>query len=133
MRNNLVRDLRYALRQLRRSPGFAAIAMLTLALGIGANALVFSGIRSLVLERLPIANPERVFFLEKPGSAGGGTASYPVYRDLRDRNTTFSGLIACRLNDIGLQVGGAGGPASRVWLYEASGDYFSTLGIQPYL
>jgi len=131
--NNLVRDIRYALRQLRRSPGFAAIAILTLALGIGANAVVFSGISSLLFERLPIANPERVFFLEKPGGQGGANASYPVYRDLRDRNTTFSGLIACRLNDIGLQVGGARGPASRVWLYEASGNYFSTLGIQPYL
>src|SRR5215469_9245052 len=131
--NHLVRDIRYALRQLRKSPGFAAIAIVTLALGIGANAVVFSGISSLLFERLPIANPERVFFLEKPGGHGGANASYPVYRDLRDRNTTFSGLIACRLNVIGLQVGGAGGQASRVWMYEASGNYFSTLGIKPYL
>jgi len=131
--NNLARDIRYALRQLRRSPGFAAIAILTLALGIGANAVVFSGIRSLVLERLPIANPERVVFLEAPGGQGGATASYPVYRDLRDRSTTFSGLIACRVNVIGLEVGSAGGPASRIWLYEASGNYFSTLGVKPYL
>ena len=131
--NHLVRDIRYALRRLRRSPGFAAIAILTLALGIGANAVVFSGISSLLFERLPIANPERVFFLEKPGGHGGANASYPVYRDLRDRNATFSGLIACRLNVIGLQVGGASGQASRVWMYEASGNYFSTLGIKPYL
>ena len=131
--NSLVRDMRYALRQLRRSPGFAAVAILTLALGIGANAVVFSGISSLLLRRLPIENPERVFFLEKPGGQGGANASYPVYRDLRDRNRTFAGLIACRLNAIGLQAGGAGGQASRVWMYEASGNYFSTLGIKPYL
>jgi len=131
--NHLVRDIRYALRQLRKSPGFAAIAIVTLALGIGANAVVFSGISSLLFERLPIANPERVFFLEKPGGHGGANASYPVYRDLRDRNATFSGLIACRLNVIGLEVGGASGQASRVWMYEASGNYFSTLGIKPYL
>lgn len=131
--NHVVRDIRYAVRQLRRSPGFAAVAILTLALGIGANAVVFSGISSLLFERLPIANPERVFFLEKPGGHGGANASYPVYRDLRDRNATFSGLITCRLNVIGLEVGGASGQASRVWLYEASGNYFSTLGIKPYL
>jgi len=66
-----LRDIRYALRQLRRSPGFAAIAIVTLALGIGANAVVFWGIRSLLLERLPIASPERVFFLEKSGCEAG--------------------------------------------------------------
>src|SRR5262252_6524700 len=96
--NNPVRDIRYAVRQLRKSPGFSAVAILTLALGIGANAVVFSGISSLLLQPLPIANPERVFFLERPGGHGGANASYPVYRDLRNRNTTFSDLIACRLN-----------------------------------
>jgi len=131
--NNLVRDILYALRKLRRSPGFAAVAILTLALGIGANAVVFSAISSLLSHRLPIANPERVLFLEKPGGQGGANASYPVYRDLRDRNATFSGLIACRLNVRGLQVSGASDQASRVWMYEASGNYFSTLGIRPYL
>ena len=131
--NNLVRDIRYALRQLRRTPSFAAVAIVTLALGVGANAVVFSGISSLLLHRLRIANPDRVFFLEKPGGQGGANASYPVYRDLRERNTTFSGLIACRLNVVGLQVRGASGQASRVWMYEASGNYFSILGIKPYL
>jgi predicted permease len=131
--NGLLQDLRYALRQLRKSPGFTCIAIVTLALGVGANAVVFSGISSLLLHRLPIAKPDRVFFLEAPGGHGGANASYPVYEDLRDRNTTFLGLIACRLNVVGLQVGGAIGRAARVWLYEASGNYFSTLGVKPYL
>ncbi len=131
--NGLLQDFRYALRQLRNNPGFAFIAIVTLALGVGANAVVFSGISSLLLRRLPIANSDRVFFLEKPGGHNGANASYPVYRDLRDRNTTFSDLIACRLNVVGLQVGGATVQAARVWLYEASGNYFSTLGVEPYL
>jgi len=131
--NSLLQDIRHALRQLRKSPGFALVAILTLALGIGANAVVFSAINSLLLHRLPIANPSRVFFLERPGGHGGANASYPVYRDLRDRNTTFSGLLACRLNVVGLHIGGATGQAARVWLYEASGNYFSTLGVKPYL
>lgn len=79
--NSLVRDIRYALRQLRRSPGFAAVVILTLSLGIGANAVVFSGISSLLLHSLPIANPARAFFLEKPGGHGWANDSYPVYRD----------------------------------------------------
>lgn len=129
----LFQDVRYAIRQLRKSPGFTAVAILTLALGIGANAVVFSGISSLFLHRLPMENPGRVFFLEKPGGHGGANSSYPVYRDLLARNSTFSSLIACRLNVVGLQIGGATGQAGRVWLYEASGNYFSTLGIKPYL
>jgi predicted permease len=126
-------DLRYALRQLRRSPGFAFVAIVTLALGIGANAVVFSGISSLLLHRLPIANPDRVFFLEKPGGNVGANSSYPVYRDLRERNTTFSDLIACRVNNIGLQTPDVTAQAALVWIYEASGNYFSTLGTKPYL
>jgi predicted permease len=131
--SGLLHDLRYALRQWRRSPGFTFVAIVTLALGIGANAVVFSGISSLLLHRLPITNPDRVFFLEKPGGNVGANNSYPVYRDLRERNTTFSGLIACRLNVVGLQLTGATAQAARVWMYEASGNYFSTLGVKPYL
>src|ERR687888_156402 len=116
--NGLFQDLRYAVRQLRKSPGFTFVAIVTLALGIGANAVVFSGISSLLLHRLPIASPDRVFFLEKPGGQVGANSSYPVYRDLRERNTTFSDLIACRINNVGLQTADFGGQASLTWIYE---------------
>jgi predicted permease len=125
-------DLRLALRRLRNSPGFTLVAVLTLALGIGANAVVFSAINSLLLHRLPIAQPERVFFLEGPG--GDVSVSYPDYRDLRDRNSAFSGLFTYRINVAGFQMGGSNAAqAERVWFYEASGNYFPTLGIKPYL
>ena len=124
-------DLRLALRRLRNSPGFTIVAVLTLALGIGANAVVFSAINSLLLHRLPIAEPERVFSLQDSGSF---SLSYPDYRDLRDRNSTFSSLFACRINLAGLQIGsGAQVHGERVWFYEASGNYFQTLGVKPVL
>jgi len=129
---SFVLDLRLALRRLRNSPGFTFVAILTLALGIGANAVVFSAIDSLLLRRLPIKQPERVFSLGR--RVGHDVSfSYPDYRDFRDRNHTLSGLIACRPNVAGLHIGGARGQAARVWLYEASGNYFSMLGIRPYL
>ena len=67
----LIRDLNFGIRQLRKSPGFTRVAILTLTLGVGANAVVFSAINSLVLHRLPIARADRVFFLERLG----GTAA----------------------------------------------------------
>jgi predicted permease len=72
-------------------------------------------------------------FLEKPGGQVGANSSYPVYRDLRERNTTFSDLIACRVNNVGLQTADVTSQAALIWIYEASGNYFSTLGIKPYL
>ena len=129
---SFVLDLRLALRRLRNSPGFTLVAVLTLALGIGANAVVFSAINSLLLKRLPIKDPDRVFFLEGPG--GDVSVSYPDYRDLRDRNSAFSGLFTYRINVAGFQMGNSSAAqAERVWFYEASGNYFPTLGIKPYL
>src|SRR5580658_6510307 len=122
-------DLRYALRQLRKSPGFAATAILTLAIGIGANALVFSVLNALVLNPLPLLHGDRLVFLQRtpPDSP---TQSYPDYRDMRDQTSALSGLAAYRLNSAGLDTGK--NPA-RIWFYEASGNYFDVAGIQPYL
>jgi predicted permease len=115
-------DFRYALRTLRRSPGFSAVAILSLALGIGANMAVFGVLDALVLRPLPVKAPERLEFVEPT------THSYPAYRDLRDRNVTFSDLFAYRVTPVGL---GSGDSTTRVWGYLASGNYFDALGLTP--
>jgi predicted permease len=115
-------DVRYALRTLRRSPGFSAVAIVSLALGIGANTAVFGVLDALVLRPLPVKDPERLVFVEPT------THSYPAYRDLRDRNVTLSDLFAYRVTPVGL---GSGVSTSRAWGYLATGNYFDALGIKP--
>ena len=122
----LAQDIRFGLRQLRRNPGFTAVAVLTLALGIGANTLVFSVVNALVLRQLPVENPQRLVFLQTKG--GGISHSFPNYRELRDRNNAFSGLVGYRISPMNLEVGG--GP-NRVWGYLATGNYFDVLGVAP--
>jgi predicted permease len=126
-------DIRLALRQLRKAPGFALTAVLTLALAIGANAIVFSVLNALILRPLNVPHPETLFMLERAyGSDSSPSESYPDYRDLRDRNRSFDSLV---LYNIGGGVGldtGHGNP-SVVWPYTVSGNYFDALGIQPYL
>lgn len=124
---HLRRDVAYAVRVLLRTPGFTLVAVLSLALGIGVNALVFSVVNALVLRPLPIERPDQVVFVQ----GGGGdspTHSFPNYRDFRDRNQTFSGLVAFRTTVMELQ---ARDRADRVWGYLATGNYFDTLGVQP--
>lgn len=125
--DELVQDLRYALRALRRSPGFAGVAVLSLALGVGANTVVFSVVNALVLKSLPVSEPDRLAFIQ---SNHGPSHSFPNYRDLRDRNTTFAGVVAYRIAPMGLETGGG---AVRVWGYLATGNYFDVLGAQPHL
>jgi predicted permease len=123
------RDIRYALRQLRLSPGFALTAIVTLALGIGANVVVFGVLNSVILRPLNVAGADRLFQIEqKP--AGFTTQSYPDYVDYRARNTAFSDMAAFRIGDLGLSTGGA---AQHCWQYEVSGNYFDMLGVQPEL
>jgi predicted permease len=119
-------DLFYALRVLRRSPAFAAVAIVSLALGIGANALVFSVVNSLVLRPLPIADPARVFSIQSRGGMAG--QSYPNYVDLRDRNDSLEGLVGYRIAPLSVE-----GPAGTVrsWGYLATGNYFDVLGVNP--
>src|ERR1700734_4020307 len=126
-------DIRLALRQLRRAPGFALTAVLTLALAIGANAIVFSVLNALILRPLKVPHPETLFMLERAyGSDTSPSESYPDYRDLRDRNRSFDSLVLYNImGGVGLDTGH--GNPSVVWPYTVSGNYFDALGVQPYL
>src|ERR1041385_1882050 len=92
-----VRDLRYSLRSLRKSPVFLAVAVLSLALGIGANTAIFTLINQLLLQPLPVKNPEQMVMLAGRGKHYGGNngpdrLSYPMYQEIRDKNQVFSGM-----------------------------------------
>ena len=126
-------NLRLAFRQLRKAPGFALTAVLTLALAIGANAIVFSVLNALVLRPLNVPNPGNLYMVERNyGSETTPSQSYPDYRDLRDQNRSFDSLVMYDIRGgVGLDTG-KGNP-SVVWPYLVSGNYFDALGIQPYL
>ena len=126
-------DIRLALRQLRKAPGFAVTAVLTLALAIGANAVVFSVLNSIVLRPLNVSHPESLFTVERAyGSDTTPSQSYQDYLDLRDRNRTFDSMVSDDITGaVGLDTG-SGNP-SVVWPYLVSGNYFDSLGIKPYL
>jgi predicted permease len=120
-------DLKFAWRRLFKSPSFAITAILTLALGICANAVVFSVLNALILHTINVPNSQRFYSIEE----GKETLnSYPDYLDVRDRNRSFDGVLAFNFAEAGL---GTSGDPAHVWLYEASGNYFDTLGIKPYL
>ncbi len=125
----LAQDLRFGLRILRKSPGFSAVAVVTLALAIGANAVVFSILNALVLRPVNVPQGQNLYMIER-GKDRAPSNSYLDYLDLRDRNRSFNGLIAYEMAPAGLDINGN---PSSIWLYEASGNYFDELGIQPYL
>jgi predicted permease len=126
---SIVADVRLALRQLRRSPGFTMAAILTLALAIGANAVVFSVMNAFLLRPLNVPDAQSLYSLQH-GDAPDGSLSYPDYLDLRDRNHSFNGLMAYNFASAVLDT--ENNPSS-VWIQEASGNYFDALGLQPYL
>lgn len=121
-------DLRIALRQLKKSPGFALTAILTLALGIGANAVVFSVLNALVLRPVNVPHAQNLYMVQRFQFP---SQSYPDYLDLRDRNRTFASMVT--FNIIGPVGVDTGGNPSTAWPYLASGNYFDALEIQPYL
>src|ERR1051326_3106195 len=129
--NSLKQDVLFSFRLLRKSPGFAIAAVLTLAMGIGANAVVFGVMDALVLHPLKVPQTESLYALwrVKPSTP---KESYPDYLDLRDRNHSFEDLIAYNGSQAGLDTG-QGKDAARAWTYETTGNYFDALGIQPYL
>jgi len=120
-------DLKFAWRRLLKSPSFAVTAILTLALGIGANAVVFSVLNALVLHTINVPNAQSFYSIEERGQS---LNSYLDYQDLRARSRSFDGVLAFNFAEAALDTGSE---PSRIWLYEASGNYFDTLGVKPYL
>ena len=96
------RDASVAIRMLRRAPLFAATAIITVGLGVGVNTLVFSVVEGLVLRPLPIEQPERVWFVQRRGPFV--SHSFPLYRELRDRNRTFAGLAGYRITMMNVET-----------------------------
>jgi predicted permease len=125
----VIQDLRLSVRMLRKSPGFTSVAVTTLALAIGANAVVFGVLNALILRPLNLPRAESLWGIER-ASDKIGNESYPNYLDLRDRNRSFDSLAAWNVAQAGLDTGEN---PSRAWVSEVSGNYFDALGIQPYL
>src|ERR1700760_868795 len=122
-------DLRIAFRQLWKSPGFAVTAIVTLALGIGANAVVFSVMNAVVLRPVKLPNAQNLYTVQRYNDSP--SHSYPDYLDLRDRNRTFESMVMTQIvGPVGVDSGGS---PSIAWPYLASGNYFDALGIQPYM
>lgn len=126
----LLQDVRYAARQLRRSPGFTAVVVLTLALGIGATTAVFSAINALLLRPLPVHEPDRLVELARVNERGDVLQSfaYQDYRELQEATGVLSGLAAWELDEFSLRTGEAAEPVMAV---PASGSYWGTLGVRP--
>jgi len=133
----LFQDIRYGLRMLRKSPGFTAVAVVTLALGIGANTAIFSLINALLLKMLPVKNPAELVVIGDPAEVyarSNGTPevayfSYPLYRALRDNTSAFSGmLVSSEVNRTKVTKDGSDISTSAVAVL-VSGNYFSVLGV----
>ena len=122
-------DIQFAMRQIRRSPGFALIAVATLALAIGANAVVFAVLNGLFFRPLNVPQGQSLYALQR-GNDTYIIQSYPDYLDLRDRNRSFDGLAAYTISQAGIDTGK---DPSHSWLFQVSGNYFDALGIRPYL
>lgn len=134
----LVQDIRFALRVLRKSPGFTTVAVLTLALGIGANTGIFTMLRQVLLQSLPVPHPEELVLLYSPGphrghvssdesgTDGAEAFSYPMYLNLRDRNQVFSGLAAINVDAVSLSFRGS---TERAQANVVTGNYFETLSV----
>ena len=125
----LLQDVRFAFRTLRKSPGFASVAVVTLALGIGANAVVFGVLNALILRPLNVPRAGSLYAIER-GRDKAVNHSYPDYLDLRDRNRSFDSLAAYNVAPVGIDTGNN---PSSAWICEVTGNYFDALGIQPYL
>src|SRR5450432_2661139 len=128
----LRQDIRYGWRQLLKHPGFTTLAILSMALGIGANTAIFSLVDTILLRPLPVRKPSQLIAVD--GQLHNGTdftlQSYLNYKDYRDRNTVFSSLVAYRFVVASLSHNGVN---ERVWGFDVSGNYFDVLGVKPAL
>jgi predicted permease len=127
----LLQDLHYAFRTLKKSPLFVSVAVLSLALGIGANTAIFTLINQLILQYLPVRHPEELVLLTARGqhygsNSGANALSYPMYRDVRDKNEVFSGMF-CRHGET--MSAGYEGRTELAPIEMVSGNYFPVLGV----
>jgi predicted permease len=126
--DRLRQDLIVALRRLRKTPGFTLAAIITLALGIGANTAIFTVVNGLLFRPLPVERPNDLVFLNMRGSNTEFPAqSYPDYIDIRDRNDVVSGLAGYRMTPVSFSRGDSNN--ARLWAYEVTGNYFDMLGV----
>jgi len=127
----MLNDLRYAIRTLRQSPGFALTAIASIGLGIGANSAIFSLADGLLLRPLPVPNPSRVVTLRSRTPSGKlGELSYPDFADLRDHNQSFDGLVAYQVAPCGMATDPKAQPQLRFG-FQVSGNFFRVLEIKP--
>src|SRR5262245_7420449 len=134
LEEDMFQDLRFGVRMLMKSPGFALVAVFSLALGIGANTSVFSLLDALLLKPLPVKQPEQLVIVgtQAPDQTGrvSSSYSYPVFREMREKNTVFSDIFA----RAGVQLSlSSGGQTERVLGEVVSGNFFSALGMNPLL
>src|SRR5204863_7731809 len=144
MMQTLIQDARYGLRMLRKNPGFTAVAVITLALGIGANTAIFTLVDAVMLRSLQVPNPGQLYRLGDNnnccvmiGTQNGGSFvlySYPLYENLRDHTPEFSELAAfeAHLSDLCVRRSGDSAPAQPFKGEYVSGNYFTMFGIRPF-
>ncbi|HEY6447192.1 MAG TPA: ABC transporter permease [Acidobacteriaceae bacterium] len=139
---SLAQDVRYGLRQLRKSPGFAVVAIVSLALGVGANTAIFSLLDAILLRPLPVQNP-RELVLFGPGGGGGSTEAVPdeswrlfsdsFFQDFRREDHSFSGIAGVDSTQFAVKASIAGAAYETTHVDLVSGSYFPVLGVPAYL
>ena len=132
----MLQDLQFGLRMLKKNPGFTAVAVLSLALGIGANTAIFQLVNAVRLKTLPVANPQQLVNIrlnDMDAARGFKPSTYPavtnpIWEQIRDRQQAFSGVLAWGRQDLNMAQGGEVRNAKGLWV---SGDFFNVLGVQP--
>lgn len=128
--DDLLHDVRYGLRTMRKSPGFTLTVVLTLALGMGANTAIFGLIDAVLLRSLPVKDPASLYFLNNAGAREvGGSPPYPCFERFRSVAKSFTGIAAYATNDFGIRIGSA---MEQVDGAVASGNYYDVLGVTPF-
>src|SRR5690349_305244 len=128
---DLSRDLRYGVRGLARDPAFAVVAIVSVALGIGVNAAIFSLVDAVLLRTLSVQRPSELVFIEAVGNSGrGGAPPYPCFERFRRETSAFVGLAAFATDQLEIEIDGG---AEQVFGQAASGNYFELLGIKPFI
>src|SRR5262249_37971996 len=127
----ILRDFRYSLRTLRKSPVFLAVAVLSLALGIGANTAIFTLVNQVLIQPLPVKHPEQLVMLAGRGKHYGGNngpdrLSYPMYQEIRDKNQVFSGMFCNYPSTVSATYAGN---TELIGADYVSGNFFPVLGI----